>query len=449
MSSDTITALATPYGESAIAAIRISGAETKQVIVDIFHNDQLVTNVMYYGKYRSIDEIIFDEVMFVFFQSPHSYTGEDAAEIYTHGNMIIVENILHDLCARGCRLANRGEFTRLAFLNGKLDLCQAEAVADIIHASSEEALRISHAQLSGNLSKKVAAIDDDLLNILALLETHIDFIEDEIDNNTISDIFFERFATIFHAIEGLLSTSQYRSVLCGGLNVAIIGRPNAGKSSLLNLLLNTERALVSPEAGTTRDFISESIMLGGLRVNLLDTAGLREYTDSMIEKMGINKSIEKIKHADVYLFVVDTCDSLPTLPKEVISVLNTKNCCIIENKTDCPDSKNYSDFMPEYEHIRCSMLYNHDDIRQKIIKFLKNHHFFPSEVDVVVNARHVTVLENVKKRIASAIEALNGSRIECAAEDIRDALEILGEIVGQYTTDNMLDKLFNTFCIGK
>lgn len=448
--SDTIAALATPYGESAISAIRISGDETRAIFAAIFGIKEPVPNKLYHKKYLSLKGDILDDVMAVFFRAPRSYTGEDSAEIYMHGNILIASTVLDDLCSRGCRLAERGEFTRRAFLNDKLDLCQAEAVVDLIHAGSVAALQVSQSQLSGGLSAKITEINTQLINTLALLETHIDFIDDEIENNKLNEQFYEKLKKTTTDIEALLATNRYREALFGGLNIAIIGRPNAGKSSLLNLLLNSERALVSPIAGTTRDFITESIMLGGYRVNLLDTAGLHEHASSILEELGITKSIEKIKHADAYLFVVDTCDESPCLPDEVRKLLNPTNCCIIENKIDRVDSANFSDFMPECEHIRCAVIQgDHAQISQEIIKFLNKRQILPNELSVVVNSRHVAILEDVRNDVLAASSELSRLNIECAAENIRAGLESLGEIVGRYTTDDMLDRLFSTFCIGK
>lgn len=448
--SDTIAALATPYGESAIAVIRISGGCSRELVCSIFGRTELLANVMYHGTYCSTEGVHVDDTMFVYFRGPRSYTGEDAAEIYTHGNMLIVSEILDDLCIRGCRLAERGEFTRRAFLNNKLDLCQAEAVVDVIHSSNEAALSASNAQLTGKLSGMMGEISSQMLDMLATLETHIDFVDDEIENNILTEEFHKNFKKLTSIIDTLLDTYKYRSVLFGGLNIAIIGRPNAGKSSLLNLLLDSDRALISPEPGTTRDFISESVVLDKYRLNLLDTAGLREHTTSLVEDLGIAKSIEKIKHADAYLFVLDTSDVPPVLPDVVMDMLSPANCCIFENKIDRPDSADYSGFMPKYAHVRCSTLKDErGKICQQLINFLNINQIVPNEVGVVVNVRHAAILKNVRKELQSAADALNAGQLEYSAENVRTALENLGEIVGKYTTDEMLDRLFNQFCIGK
>lgn len=447
--NDTIVALATPYGESAIAVVRVSGELSYNLLCDAFKRKQILPNKIYHGTYFSLKSENLDDSVFVFFKKPSSYTGENAAEVYLHGNMLIVSRILDDLCARGCRIADRGEFTRRAFLNKKLDLCQAEAVMDVICSSSETALAISQAQLAGKLSEQLHYIDDELISILASFETHIDFIEDDVDHTIFTKSTVLHLQEIVDKIDNLLLTSRYRAILYGGLNVAIIGAPNSGKSSLLNFLLGTERAIVSPEAGTTRDFISERIMLGRYHINLLDTAGLRKDVSSDIESKGVSKSIEQIKHVNAYLLVLDSSDKIPILPEEVCAVLNEENCLVIENKIDLPNSKDCKEFFSTYKHIKCSIKYDNANLKPAIEKFLLRHYFLPNEIDVVVNARHVDILERTKTNILSAQNVLFSNGVEFAANDIRNALEILGEITGYYNNEDMLDKLFGAFCVGK
>ncbi|MDR0715680.1 MAG: tRNA uridine-5-carboxymethylaminomethyl(34) synthesis GTPase MnmE [Puniceicoccales bacterium] len=447
--NDTIAALATPQGESAIAVVRISGDRSLVLLGDIFAVEKISARVMYHGNYLSSLGEVLDEVLFVFFRGKSSYTGEDSAEIYTHGNMLIVAKILEDLCERGCRLADRGEFTRRAFLNGKLDLCQAEAVADIIHASSEAALAVARKQLSGKLSEKLHALNGELMEVLALLETHIDFVEEEIEGNELGNAVAKRMDELISAIDQLLDSGRYRSVLSGGLNVAIIGAPNAGKSSLLNCLLNAERALVSPIAGTTRDFIAEKTMIGGHVVNLFDTAGLHRDVDSELELRGMEKSMEQIRLADAYLLVIDSSADQPALDDKVLSLLSEDNCLVLENKSDLPPSRSWEDFLPRCEHWRISILNEPGRTKLLVANFLAKRCFLPGEADIVVNGRHVDILIRARQAIDRTRKTLPTMGVEFSANNLRDALEILGEMTKRYDNESMLDKLFSTFCVGK
>ncbi|MDR1255459.1 MAG: tRNA uridine-5-carboxymethylaminomethyl(34) synthesis GTPase MnmE [Puniceicoccales bacterium] len=447
--NDTIAALATPHGESAIAVVRISGGQSLEILSGAFFREQIAPRRMYYGRYYSRGGVALDECMFVFFCGKSSYSGEDSAEIHTHGNMIIAAKILDDLCGRGCRLANRGEFTRRAFLNRKLDLCQAEAVADVIHASSEAALAVAQKQLTGKLSEKLHSMGDGLVKILAVLETHIDFTEEEVGGNELGGRIGEQLDAAVAGIDLLLSSNRYHSVLSGGLNVAIIGAPNAGKSSLLNCLLGRERALVSPIAGTTRDFIAERTMLGGHAVNLFDTAGLRPDADSELERWGMEKSIEQIRCADAYVLVVDSAAPKPVLAGEIFPLLRENNCLVLENKNDLPHSQSWEDFLALCEHHSLSVLNEPERAKALVANFLAKHCFLPTEVDIVVNGRHVNALTRVKQALIRAGRSLSSIGVEFSANDLRNALEALGEITGCYDSEAMLDELFSTFCVGK
>ncbi|MDR3273982.1 MAG: tRNA uridine-5-carboxymethylaminomethyl(34) synthesis GTPase MnmE [Puniceicoccales bacterium] len=445
----TIAALATPWGESAIAVVRISGGQSLALVGDIFLKESITPRTMYHGVYRSTSGAILDDVMFVYFCEKSSYTGEDSAEIYAHGNMVIVAKILEDLCGRGCRLADRGEFTRRAFLNKKLDLCQAEAVVDLIHASSEAALAVAQRQLSGKLSEKLHAIGDELMTVLAILETHVDFVEEEIGGNELDGRIAERLSAVIADIDLLLDSSRYQTVLGGGLNVAIIGAPNAGKSSLLNCLLGMDRALVSPIAGTTRDFIAERVTLGGHVINLLDTAGLRADAESELELCGMEKSIGQIRRANAYLLVIDSNADYPVLGREIFLLPSEDNCLVLENKSDLPNSRPCGDFLPKCEHCRISVLKEPERVKVLVSNFLAKRCFLPAEVDVVVNARHVDILTRVKQTIIRTDQTLATIGVEFSANDVRNALEILGGMTGRYDNESMLDRLFSTFCVGK
>lgn len=455
MPADTIVAPATPHGHSALAVVRLSGKLCSVLAQETFqrNSSEIQPKIVTFSQYFSEDGDVLDDVLFVYFQSPASFTGEDSLEIYTHGNPLIVKKIVDDLCRRGCRMADRGEFTRRAFINKKFDLCQAEAVADIIHASNERALKVAQQQMTGQLSDRLYKINDNLLKILALVETNIDFVDEDIDFSVSSSgNLLNLMQRVNSDIQNFLDAHKYRDILNDGVNVVIIGEPNAGKSSLLNVLFGEARALVSDIPGTTRDFISERIQIGNDVLRIVDTAGLRLDPDSQLEKFGIDKTIERAQRADFYLFVVDSSKKIPDLPREVFEKLTPQNCLIIQNKRDLQKHADMSEKFANFDKI--SVCLNTSDyveqIRSKISECFSKHHIVPDETTIVVNSRHADVLRRAKELINSAENLVkSSSNSELIASDIRLALETLGEITGAYNTDDMLDKLFSSFCIGK
>ena len=455
MPADTIVAPATPHGQSALAVVRLSGPLCYALAQEIFERNiaGIQPKMVTFSQYFSADRMVLDDVLFVYFKAPASFTGEDSLEIYTHGNPLIVKKIVDDLCRRGCRMADRGEFTRRAFINKKVDLCQAEAVADIIHASNERALKVAQQQITGQLSDKLCKINDDLLKVLALVETNIDFADEYIDFSVSSSgNLLNLIQNVGAEIQKFLDSHKYRDILNDGVNVVIIGEPNAGKSSLLNVLLGEDRALVSDVPGTTRDFISERIHVGNDVLRIVDTAGLRLDPDSQLEKSGIDKTIERAKRADFYLFVVDSSKAIPSLPYEIFEKLMPQNCLIIQNKRDLQKYADISEKFANFDKISVCLNTSEyvDQIRSKISECFSKYHIVPDETTIVVNSRHADVLCRAKELINSAESLMkSSSNCELIASDIRLALETIGEITGTYNTDDMLDKLFSSFCIGK
>ena len=302
---ETIVALSTPSAESAVALIRLSGNKCFGLASKCFGKDakELKARKACYGRYASAKGDLLDDVIFTLYKAPHSYTGEDMLEISCHGNPFIIQNIIDDLILRGARAAEGGEFTRRAFCNDKMDLSQAEAVGLLIGARSARALKAAQMQLDGELGKRIGAFSQRLLDVCALLEAYIDFPEEEIEQQSAEEI-AQRLEKLSAEIKSLAKTSKYSALVHGGINIVIAGAPNAGKSSLLNALLGSDRAIVDSRAGTTRDYIREQAVFGPHRVNLTDTAGLRDASDS-IESRGVEKAEEKIKKADLLFFTLD------------------------------------------------------------------------------------------------------------------------------------------------
>ncbi|MBC8039099.1 MAG: tRNA uridine-5-carboxymethylaminomethyl(34) synthesis GTPase MnmE, partial [Opitutaceae bacterium] len=330
--TDTIAALATPVGTSAIAVVRVSGPDCAALAKALFGRAPLPPRTARHTDYRNLAGAVLDDVLATFYQAPRSYTGEDSLEIALHGNPFIAQSILNDLLARGIRLAEAGEFSRRAFLSGKLDLSQAEAVMDLIHARSERALAAANQQLRGSLGRHLGELTDGLLLVLARIEAYIDFPDEDLPAED-RQIVVTELDRVLHGTARLLATHHYGELLRDGIKTVIIGEPNAGKSSLLNRLVGRDRALVSPEPGTTRDFIEERIILGPHCLRLIDTAGLNP-TPAALEKLGIDKTFERAAEADLFLWVLDATHPTPPLPDSIAARLTPENTLILLNKSD-------------------------------------------------------------------------------------------------------------------
>ncbi len=450
--SDTIAALATPSGESAISVIRLSGTECKKICSDCLDMPSPEPRRAYLKKYSTLSGEVADEVVAVFYKAPYSYTGEDCLEISCHGNPFIVQNILSDLLSRNIRSAYPGEFTRRAFLNSKMDLSQAEAVALVIGARSSRSLKAARRQLSGSVGKKISEESAKLVEILAEIEAYIDFPDEDLPRENAGKI-CSSCRELAKRLRRLLETSRYSALLHQGINAPIVGAPNAGKSSILNALLGNDRAIVSGEAGTTRDFIVEKVDIGGFSVNLTDTAGLRK-AESEIEAIGVKKTLEKISNADLILLAFDSCEKIPELPENVWEKINPKNTIIIENKCELPNSnpKIFDEKFGDYSRIRvsCSTGEGFESFRKTFPEFLKKNGIVPETDDTLVGARHADALARAAQSLESAADMVEkeGDRV-FAASDLRDALDALGEIVGKCDNESVLDSIFSKFCIGK
>lgn len=449
MTSDTIAALSTPSGESAIAAVRLSGGMCLETAKSCFGKTEISPRVASHSSYVSKDGKILDDVVFVFFKAPNSYTGEDMLEIYTHGNPYIVQTVLEDLFARGIRAAAHGEFTRRAFENRKFDLSQAEAVALMISARSEKSLEAARKQLGGELSKRISSMCDALIEALAYMEAYIDFSDEDLPAESFSKPkeLLEKFIC---DASRLVSTSRYGAVLRDGLNVSIIGEPNAGKSSLMNCVLGRNRAIVSSAAGTTRDFIVERLSIGGYCVNLADTAGLRTSGDE-IESEGIRRALEVAKDSDLKLLVLDVSENFGGVFEMAKDFINPGDTIVVLNKIDKPRARN-ADFFKDFVSVEVSCLEESgiENLKGKILEFIAKNSITSSFDDILVSARHSSLVSESLENAKSAVEKIGSSApSELAASDIRAALDCLGEIVGRGDREEVLSKIFSTFCIGK
>ncbi|MEX2382551.1 MAG: tRNA uridine-5-carboxymethylaminomethyl(34) synthesis GTPase MnmE [Opitutales bacterium] len=447
--SETIVAQATPFGESAIAMVRMSGADLKPLAAELLGRPPLPRRTAR-GAYRDRSGVVLDDVLFCYFSGPASYTGEDVLEISTHGNPLIVRKVLDDLMGRGCRLAEPGEFTKRAFLNGRMDLSQAEAVMDLIHARSDRALEAANRQIRGVLGRKIQDLIDRLLQALAELEAYIDFPEEDLppeDQGGPASAVRELVTEI-----GKLSVTQrYGALLREGVGTVILGAPNAGKSSLLNRLAGRDRAIVSEQPGTTRDFLEEKISMGRHCIRLIDTAGIHDSTDSL-EKMGMEKTLSLLAEADLFLLVVDSGVPFPALPEVLVSRLNAENSILVYNKADLLDRPPEESPLPAVPHVVLSALTGQgmENLAAALETLAERDRPTEHEDWIAVSARHAHALENARSALTTALDQFRlVEPAELVASELRSALDSLGEITGKVDNEAMLDKLFASFCIGK
>lgn len=448
--TDTIAALATPVGTSALAVVRISGPDTAKLAAAIFGDTPLTARVATHADYRGVDGALLDDVLVTVFQGPRSYTGEDSFEVSCHGNPFIAQKLLEDLFARGCRPAEPGEFTQRAFLNGRLDLSQAEAVMDLIHARSERALSAAHQQLRGALGRQMEALVGGLLQVLARVEAYIDFPDEDLPPED-RGIVAQELVRLTRETDRLLATSHYGELLRDGIKTVIVGAPNVGKSSLLNRLVGRDRALVSPEPGTTRDFIEERIIIGPHGLRMIDTAGLNP-SPAPLEKLGMAKTLERTAEADLFLVVLDSSLADSTLPAEVLPYLRPENTVIILNKSDLGKSIALPPLPSGIATVRLSTLTG-DGLEELKTAIIARADAFQREAGadtIAINARHASALATARECLTAAQAKLaTAAPVELLASDLRGVLTAYGEIAGKVDNERMLDALFATFCIGK
>lgn len=451
MKTETICARSTPPGVGALGIVRVSGSRVQRVWEETFRRAQApearrVTLATYWDKaLRAVDQVVV-----TYFEEGSSYTGEAMLEISAHGNPIIIQKILEDLQHKGCRMAEPGEFTRRAFLNGCIDLSQAEAVAHMIHARSEKALELAHKQLTGALGARIHKLSHELIQLMSQVEAYIDFSDEDLPKED-AQAWIQKIEALLLQIEKLLQSRRYSQKIYEGLKVLILGAPNAGKSSLLNALLGTDRALISSQPGTTRDYINEPWMLGDYPLQIIDTAGIHD-AGSDLEAQGIQKTLELVEQADVFLWVLDATLATPPLPENVQKALNSKNTIVVENKVDLPAFFPHSETLPEARHVAIAAAQGTgiDALREAVLALIDTEAPQGEEDFLAIHERHAQALRATRESLCNALRQLQADAfLELVASDLRLGLSSLGEIVGKVDSEEILDVLFQTFCIGK
>ncbi len=450
---DTIAAIATAYGEGGIGIIRISGPETLPILEKIFKG-KIENRRMSYGHVVDpADGSVIDEVLSVYMKEPHTYTKEDVAEINCHGSMVSLRKTLEVVIRNGARLAEPGEFTKRAFLNGRLDLSQAEAVIDLIKAKTDRTFDVALDQLSGRFSEEINNIRKKLLDLLVNVTVNIDYPDEDIEELTYSDMEKE-ISQIGNMIEILLSTADSGKILRDGLSVAIIGKPNVGKSSLMNELLKETRAIVTEIPGTTRDTIEEVISIKNIPVRLTDTAGIRE-TEDKIEQIGIEKSKQSFNEADLIIFVMDSSREISDEDKEIIEIIGDRKAIVLINKIDLGAKWTKEEIqhrMPNASIIETSMLQRLGvtEIEETIVDMVYSGNVKQNDSIMVTNVRHKELLERAYNSLQDAYNMASvREAMDFIEVDIKAAYDFLGEITGETVSDDIINEVFARFCLGK
>ncbi len=453
---DTIAAISTPLGEGAIGIVRLSGPRAFDIAERIFISpknksiSQAPTHSMLYGFIVNPDtQETIDEVLLTVLKAPNTYTREDMVEINCHGGVLAVRKVLELVLGLGARLAEPGEFTLRAFVNGRIDLSQAEATADLIKAKTERSSKIALDQLKGSLSNKIKTLRESLTEVVVHIEAYIDFPEEELDLET-EDKLINRLKTIKEELQKLSHTYEEARFYRDGVAVAIVGRPNVGKSSLLNRLMQQDRAIVTEIPGTTRDVIEEYLNLEGLPVRIMDTAGIRK-THDLAEAEGVRRSLQAIEGADLILALLDLSQPLTEEDRFMLDKVRHKNTLLVLNKADLKAQLPLSDLPDEIQKVRISAKTGDglDELKKAILRQIIKKEISGEGV-VITNMRHKLAIDRAVLAITRTIDAIKDrAPYEIIALEARDALNSLGEIIGEVTTDDILNRIFSSFCIGK
>lgn len=461
MEFDTIAAISTPLGEGAIAIVRLSGDEAIQIADKLFRgkrNKRLIdvqTHTIHYGHLLDpkTGEVA-EEVMVSVMEGPHTFTKEDVVEINCHGGIVSVNRVLQLVLRSGARLAEPGEFTKRAFLNGRIDLSQAEAVMDLIRAKTDRAMNVALGQMEGRLSKLIQRLRQEILETLAHVEVNIDYPEyDDVEEMT-HNMLLEKANLVRVEMKKLLETSQQGKILREGLSTVIVGRPNVGKSSLLNSLVQENKAIVTDIPGTTRDVIEEYVNVRGVPLRLLDTAGIRE-TEDIVERIGVEKSRQVLKEADLILLVLNYSDDLTKEDENLFKAVEGMDVIVIINKTDLPqkiDMEKVTELTGKSPLVTTSLLEDQgvDDLEEAIAALFFSGSIETGDITYVSNSRHIALIHQALHTIEEAIAGVeSGVPIDIVQIDFTRTWELLGEIIGESIHESLIDQLFSQFCLGK
>ena len=456
---DTIAAVVTAAGESSVGIIRLSGAEAVKIAESVYHGKADLINApshtIHYGHvYDSKQDKIIDEALFMLMRGPRSFTGEDVVEIQCHGGVLVVRNVLQLVLANGARLADQGEYSKRAFLNGRLDLAQAESIMDIVQARSDKGIDLALNQLSGRLSDTVRELRQDLLELVAFIQADIDYPDDDIERLTVTEM-EDRVKSIQSRIERVLLTAKKGKMIKDGLKVVIAGQPNVGKSSLMNALLGTNRAIVTNIPGTTRDFIEEYVQIGGIPVKLIDTAGIRE-TDNIVEKIGVDKAHEFLESADLVLYVLDGSQSLQDEDRVLLADIMEKQVIFLLNKQDLGISAQLKEELNNLKNdniileISAMEETGISELEQKIIDLCFAGDLAINNNVTVTNARHIQILEDCLVHFQGFLNGAElGLSVDFLVIDLQNAWDKLGKIIGESVEEDLLNQIFSQFCLGK
>ena len=450
--NDTIAAISTALGVGAISIIRVSGEEAIEIVNKIVKNknlDKVDTHTINYNHVVDNDKII-DEVLISIMKGPKSFTTEDIVEINAHGGIATTNKILQLLLQNGCRLAQPGEFTKRAYLNGRIDLMQAEGIMDLINSKTDKMRELAISQVGGNISQMIKDIRQTIIEVLANIEVNIDYPEYEDIEVLTNEELFPRLKKVEERIQEILKNSENSRLIKEGIDTCIIGKPNVGKSSLLNRLLNEEKAIVTDVAGTTRDIVEGTIIIEGIVFNIIDTAGIRE-TDDLVESIGVQKSLSLIEKSDLVLFVLNNNDELTEEEIEILSKLKSKNYIVVVNKFDLENKLDLQGLDLE-NIIYISTLNNQgiDNLKEKIKELFNLERIETTDLTYLTNARSIALLNEALNLIEEAKKSIeNNIPIDMVEIDIKEAWSKLGEIIGQNYSEELIDQLFSQFCLGK
>jgi tRNA modification GTPase len=454
--ADTIAAIATPQGCGGIGIVRVSGPLAEQIGLSVFcakRGGGFESHRLYYGRIiSSLDGSTIDEGMAVLMRGPHSYTREDVLELHCHGGYLVVRTVLQACVSAGARLADPGEFTKRAFLNGRIDLCQAESVLDVINSRTNAALALAQRQRDGLLGRELESVRQLIAEALAILEAHIDFPEDDIDPASFA-LIYDRVTTARSQAARLVDSFRYGKVLREGVSVLLAGKPNAGKSSLLNALACEDRAIVSAVPGTTRDMIEEIVTVEGLPLRIIDAAGIRRHHSDEVEQEGIRRTLGKLAEADLVLFLADSSRSLDADDHEILTALAGRSFITVMTKSDLPPLLDAQQLPPCCDLVTvCSRTGVGLDLLRAALHryFMVDAPPLADDLVAISNVRHHTVLSRAVTALTLFDQhSREGLAPDLLSVDLRDALSAIGEITGATTPDAVLDLVFSTFCIGK